>query len=90
MDEDVSISYWNTTFSVEETYPNGDDFSVDRVSEVRNVYVSNINKRKYLYFIRVVISHPEVEVMRHFVYQEGVEMEVNYSLDTPFRVSSDL
>ena len=43
MDEDVSTSYWNTTFSVEETYPNGDDFSVDRVSEVRNVYASNIS-----------------------------------------------
>ena len=90
MDEDVSTSYWNTTFSVEETYPNGDDFSFDRVSEVRNVYASNIDKRKYLYFIRVVISHPEVEVMRHFIYQEGEEVEVNYPLDGPFLVSSDL
>ena len=56
MDEDVSTSYWNTTFSVEETYPNGDDFSVDRVSQVRKVYASNIEKSKYLYFTKVVIS----------------------------------
>ena len=90
MDEDVSTSYWNTTFSVEETYPNGDDFSVDRVSQVRKVYASNIEKSKYLYFIKVVVSHPEVEVMRHFIYQEGEEVEVNYPLDGPFRVSSDL
>ncbi len=90
MDEDVSTSYWNTTFSVEETYPNGDDFSVDRVSEVRKVYTSNIEKSKYLYFIKVVISHPEVEVMCHFIYQEGEEVEVIYPLDGPFRVSSDL
>ena len=63
MDEDVSTSYWNTTFHVEETNPNGDDVSVDRVSEVRKVYASNIEKSKYLYFIKVVISHPEVEVI---------------------------
>ena len=60
MDEDVSTSYWKTTFSVEETYPNGDNFSVDRVSEVRSVYASNFGKSKYLYFIKVVVSHPEI------------------------------
>ena len=69
MDEDVSTSYWKTTFTVEAALIEYQKYDQSMPATLARVST-------FIYFIKVVVSHPEVEV--------------NYPLDTPFRVSSDL
>ena len=67
--------YTETAFHVSDTTPDGAEYTVERVTEVRKIYSHKVFKDKYM--LDQVVYPPL-----------GVQVTVNYDADSPFMVSS--
>jgi len=88
VDEDISTEYEEVHFHVSDSYPDGEYYSIEKVSQVRRIYCNKFHRDKYLYFVKVLISHPDGAMLDNLIYNAGVQVTVNYSLDTPFITSA--
>ena len=87
MGEGSSTSYIETNLHVSDTYPDGVEYSVQKVQDVRKIYTHKVHKDNYLYFVKVVISHPDEDMLDAKVYNAGDQVTVNYNVASPFMQS---
>ena len=92
MEEDLgegcSTTYTQTTFHVSDTTPDGVEYSVEEVKDVRKIYAHKVLRDKYLFFVKVTISHPEEDMLDQIIYNPGEQVTVNYDVNSPFMVST--
>jgi len=86
--EGCSTTYKQTNFHVFDSTPDGAEYTVEHVKDVRKIYKHKVFNDRYLYFVKVTISHPEEDMLDQVVYPLGVQVTVNYDADSPFMVSS--
>ena len=79
-----------TNFHVSDSTPDGAEYTVEHVKEVRKIYKHKVFNLKYLYSVKVTISHPEEDMLDQVVHPLGVQVTVNYDADSPFMVSSEV